>query len=116
MDRPPVYDTHHGACISFYLILVSAILALGGPAKAPTEPRESVVAIADVHSDFDDFVAILRTTGLINKQNHWTGGKRTLSQTGGLLDRGPKPREGMDLVRALEKKTRRARGRGAWLF
>jgi len=90
---------------------VSAVLAWAGPAKAPAEPPESVVAIADVHNDFDDFVAILRHTGLIDKQNHWTGGKTTFVQVGDLLDRGPKPREVMDLMMALEKEAAQASGR-----
>jgi len=90
---------------------VSAVLAWAGPAKAPAEPPESVVAIADVHNAFDDFVAILRHTGLIDKQNHWTGGKTTFVQVGDLLDRGPKPREVMDLMMALEKEAAQASGR-----
>jgi len=90
---------------------VPAVLAWAGPAKAPAEPRESVVAIADVHNAFDDFVAILRHTGLIDLQNHWTGGKTTFVQVGDLLDRGPKPREVMDLMMALEKEAVQAGGR-----
>ena len=111
MDRPPVCDAAHRAFISFFLILVSAVLASGGPAKAPTEPRELVVAIADVHGDFDDFVAILQRTGLTDKQNHWAAGKATFVQTGDLLDRGPKPRDVMDLMMALEKEAAQAGGR-----
>jgi hypothetical protein len=82
-----------------------------GPAKALAEPPETVVAIGDVHGDFDDFVAILQRTGLIDKQNHWTGGKTTFVQVGDLLDRGPKPREVMDLMMALEKEAGQAGGR-----
>ena len=111
MVRPPVCDPPHRACISVLLVLVSAVLAWAGPAKAPAESRESVVAIADVHNDFDDFVAILRRTGLTDKQNHWTAGKTTFVQTGDLLDRGPKPREVMDLMMALEKEAAQAGGR-----
>jgi hypothetical protein len=70
-----------------------------------------VVAIGDVHGDFDDFVAILQHTGLIDKQNHWTGGKTTFVQVGDLLDRGPKPREVMDLMMTLEKEAKQAGGR-----
>jgi len=57
------------------------------------------------------FVAILRRTGLTDKQNHWTAGKTTFVQTGDLLDRGPKPREVMDLMMALEKEAAQAGGR-----
>jgi hypothetical protein len=111
MVRPPVCDSPHRACISV-LVLLSAVPAWAEPAaKAPAEPPESVVAIADVHNDFDDFVAILQHTGLIDKQNQWTGGKTTFVQVGDLLDRGPKPREVMDLMMALEKEAAPAGGR-----
>jgi hypothetical protein len=70
-----------------------------------------VVAIGDVHGDFGDFVAILQRTGLIDRQNHWTGGKTTFVQVGDMLDRGPKPREVMDLMMALEKEAVQAGGR-----
>src|SRR6267142_6620237 len=111
MVRLPACEEAHRAWISFLLVLVSAVLAWAGPAKVPAEPRESVVAIADVHGDFDDFVAILRRTGLIDKQNHWTAGKTTFVQTGDLLDRGPRPRDVMDLLMSLEKEASQAGGR-----
>ena len=111
MARPPVRVCPHRACISVLLLLVSAALAWAGPANAPANPPESVVAIGDVHNDFDDFVAILQRTGLTDKQNHWTGGKTTFVQVGDLLDRGPKPREVMDLMIALEKEAAQAGGR-----
>lgn len=74
-------------------------------------PVGSVAAIADVHGDFADFVAILQKTGLIDKQDHWSGGKVTLVQLGDLLDRGPRPRDVMDLVMALEKQAPKDGGR-----
>ena len=94
---------------SWYLLSVG--LAWAKPNKTPAEPSESLVAIGDVHGDFDDFVAILQHIGLIDKQNHWTGGKTTFVQLGDLLDRGPKPREVMDLMMALEKEAGPAGGR-----
>ncbi len=111
MVRLPVCVSPRRACISGLLVLVSAVLAWAGPAKAPAEPREPVIAIADVHNAFDNFVAILLRTGLIDKENHWAGGKRTFVQVGDLLDRGPKPREVMDLMIALEKEAPQAGGR-----
>jgi Calcineurin-like phosphoesterase len=111
MVRPPVCVSPHRACNSVLLVLVSAVLAWAGLPKAPAGEPESVVAIGDVHGDFDDFVAILRHTGLIDKQNHWTAGKTTFVQVGDLLDRGPKPREVMDLMIALEKEAAQADGR-----
>jgi Calcineurin-like phosphoesterase len=111
MVCPPACVSPHRAFISCLLLLVSAPLAWAGPEKAPAEPPASVVAIGDVHNAFDDFVAILRHTSLIDKQNHWTGGKTTFVQVGDLLDRGPKPREVMDLMMALEKEAAQGGGR-----
>jgi Calcineurin-like phosphoesterase len=108
---PPACVSLHRAFISGLLLLVSAALVWAGPASTPGEPPASVVAIGDVHNDFDDFVTILRHTGLIDKQNHWIGGKTTFVQVGDLLDRGPKPREVMDLMMALEKEAVQAGGR-----
>jgi hypothetical protein len=111
MDRHAVRVSLYCVCISILLVVVPAGFAWAEPAKTPTEPPDTVVAIADVHGDFDDFVAILQRTGLIDKQNHWTGGKTTFVQVGDLLDRGPKPREVMDLMMALEKEAVQAGGR-----
>src|SRR5580765_6922689 len=109
--RPPVCIFALRVCITALLLMVSAVTAWPRPVKVPLEPRESIVAIADVHNDFDDFVAILRHTGLIDQQNHWTGGKTIFVQVGDLLDRGPKPREVMNLMMALEKESAQAGGR-----
>jgi Calcineurin-like phosphoesterase len=112
MVRPPVsVSTRQCACISALLFLVLISLAWAGPVKTPLDQRESVVAIGDVHGDFDDFVTILQLAGLIDAQHHWTGNQTTLVQVGDLLDRGPKPREVMDLMISLEKEAPKAGGR-----
>src|SRR2546430_13103924 len=110
----------HRACVSilllFFLFFLFFVLfgpALAGQDKAPTEAAaaNSVVAIGDVHGDFDDFVTILQKAGLIDEQHHWTGGKTTFVQVGDLLDRGPKPRDVMDLMISLEKEAPKTGGR-----
>ena len=111
MMRPPVRIYPRLAFISLLVVLVSVGLGWTKSKKTPADASESLVAIGDVHGDFDDFVSILQRIGLIDKQNHWTGGKTTFVQTGDLLDRGPKPREVMDLMMALEKEAGQAGGR-----
>ena len=98
-------------CISVLFFFAILGLAWARPAKPPESPPEPVVAIGDVHGDFDDFVAILQKVGLIDPQHHWTGGKTTFVQVGDLLNRGPKPREVMDLLMSLEKEAAQAGGR-----
>jgi Calcineurin-like phosphoesterase len=98
-------------CLFIVFSLVSVSPAWAEPPKEVENTPGSVVAIGDVHGDFDDFVAILQREGLIDAQHHWTGGKTTLVQVGDLLDRGPKPRDVMDLLMALEKEAPQAGGR-----
>ena len=98
-------------CIFIVFSLVSVSPAWAEPPKEVESTPGSVVAIGDVHGDFDDFVAILQKVGLIDAQHHWTGGKTTFVQVGDLLDRGPKPREVMDLLMAIEKEAAQAGGR-----
>lgn len=108
---PGVWFPSHRAFISVLLVLISAVLPSAGLVGVPAEAPEPIIAVGDVHNDFDDFVAILQRSGLLDKQNHWTGGKATFVQVGDLLDRGPNPRGVMDLIMALEKEAGQAGGR-----
>jgi hypothetical protein len=72
--------------------------------------QPKVVAIGDVHGDFDDFSALLEKTGLVDQDRNWTGGNTRLVQVGDLVDRGPKPRKVMDLVMALQSEAHKAGG------
>ena len=103
------------ACIS-RLVMMLLLLLVGFATASTPAPLDSVIAIGDVHGDFDDFTALLQHIGLIDKQNHWAGGKTTLVQVGDLLDRGPKPREVMDLLMALEKEAPQVGGRAVSLL
>lgn len=91
----------------FVLLLAAALLARA----IVTGSSPTVIAIGDVHGDFDDFCLILKHVGLIDERDHWTGGRITLVQTGDLLDRGRKARETMDLVAALEGEAASSGGR-----
>ncbi len=87
------------AALLIALLVPSALL---GQAK--------YVAIGDVHGNFDDFLALLQKTGLVGQDQHWKGGSTTLVQLGDLIDRGPKPRQVMDLVMALQSDARKSGG------
>ncbi len=97
-------------CISV-LVLLALFVALPLPNEAAEKPADAVVAVGDVHGDFDDFAAILQRIGIIDAQHHWIANRVTLVQLGDVLDRGPKPREAMDLLIALEKEAPKTGGR-----
>jgi hypothetical protein len=90
-----------GAGLVFFLLAVG--LPRWNAAAISDKATARLVAVGDVHGDFDDFCLILKHTGLLDDQNHWVGGNATLVQTGDLLDRGPKGREAMDLLMRVEK-------------
>ncbi|HZD32711.1 MAG TPA: metallophosphoesterase, partial [Candidatus Angelobacter sp.] len=95
--------------ILFLLLLAIAVFHLNSAASTNNSPAR-LVAVGDVHGDFDDFCLILRRAGLVNNENRWSGGNATLVQTGDLLDRGAKGREAMDLLMGLEEQAAKAGG------
>lgn len=79
------------------------------PAAGPT--GREIVAVGDVHGAFDQFSGILQRAEVIDANHHWSGKNTILVQVGDRIDRGPKPREVMDLMMALEKEAPKAGGR-----
>jgi hypothetical protein len=71
---------------------------------------ERTVAVGDVHGDFDQFVAVLRSADLIDSNMQWSGEKTHLVQTGDIPDRGPDTRKALDLLMRLEEEARSAGG------
>jgi len=73
---------------------------------------ERVVAVADLHGDYDQFVYILAhpQVGLIDNDLHWAGGKAHLVQLGDVADRGPYARRIYELIMRLEKEAAAAGG------
>lgn len=104
------------AIVFFWAVLRSSLPLLEAPALSAAQDTwevvERVVAIGDVHGDYEQLVAVLRSARLIDSQEGWSGGKTHLVQTGDVLDRGPDSRKVMDLLMKLEKEARRA---GGWV-
>lgn len=94
----------------------SAVLALAcaaGPCFGAQDTWTGVgriVAVGDVHGDFDQFVKTLRVAQVIDGNNDWIGGKTHLVQMGDVLDRGPDSRKAMDLLMKLEEQACRTGG------
>lgn len=69
-----------------------------------------IVAVGDLHGAYDEFVEILKATGLVNRNLRWSGGRTHLVQMGDVMDRGPKARAILDLIRRLEREAELAGG------
>jgi hypothetical protein len=103
------------------LLLLLLLLPIQAAPAAQDEWNgvERVVVIGDVHGDLDQFVAILRLAGVIDRKGRWSAGKTHLVQLGDVVDRGAESRKVMDLLMKrkvmdllmkLEKQARRAGG------
>ena len=98
---------------SSIVALVCLFLVSGPPAHAAQDVWTGInriVAVGDVHGDFEQFVSVLRAAGVIDGSGKWIGGKTHLVQTGDVVDRGPDSRKAMDLLMTLEKQARKAGG------
>jgi hypothetical protein len=93
--------------------LMSVLLIACFPAFSQDtfEGVDRIVAVGDIHGDFDALVGILRSAKLIAEGNEWIGGTTHLVQTGDLLDRGAESRKVMDLLMKLEHQANKAGGR-----
>lgn len=92
------------------LLLCPALAAQAAPLQDVWTGVERVVAVGDVHGDFDQLVAVLRDAGLVDQRGRWSGGKAHLVQLGDIPDRGADTRKIMDLLMRLEGQARKAGG------
>jgi hypothetical protein len=94
------------------------LLALSGFCLAAQNPCEwtgvkKIIAIGDLHGDYDNFVLILKNpkVGLVDEDLHWIGGKTHFVQTGDIMDRGDRAKEILDLLMRLEKEAEASGGK-----
>ena len=71
---------------------------------------ERVVAIGDLHGDYEQYINVMRSAGLLNKNGKWSGGKTHLVQTGDITDRGADSRKIIDHLVKLVKQAKKKGG------
>ncbi|NNU16514.1 protein-tyrosine-phosphatase [Parvularcula sp. ZS-1/3] len=86
--------------------LVLALAVSIGAARA-----ERIVAIGDIHGDYDAYIAVLTEAGLVDDRLRWSGGDTVLVQLGDVPDRGPDTRKILDHLMRLEKQAKRKGGK-----
>lgn len=94
------------------LVLVSVLLAGAALADNPRAAApERIIAIGDLHGDYDAYVALLSQAGLIDAKGRWAGKKAIFVQTGDAVDRGPRSRDIILHLQRLQKEASRAGGK-----
>jgi hypothetical protein len=92
----------------FWHLLAFAALLLPGVAVPQSVPQR-IVAVGDLHGDYEAWRAIAGKAGLVDSTGHWSGGKTTLVQAGDIVDRGP---DSLKIIRDLMKLQKEAPKRG----
>jgi hypothetical protein len=82
-------------------LLALAALLLFTPAATPAaKPPERIIAVGDLHGDFQAWQTIATAAGIMDAAGHWAGGKTTFVQLGDILDRQP---NSLQIVRSLQQ-------------
>ena len=79
--------------------------ALAAPAR--------IVAVGDLHGDFDAWMAIARAAGLIDARGRWAGGNTIFVQMGDITDREP---DSLKIIRNIQQLQKEAPRRGGKVF
>jgi hypothetical protein len=96
-----------GVCAALFAAVAAASCASAAPAA---ETKPAVVAIGDLHGDYDAYFGLVRSAGIVDAKGRWTGGKTIFVQTGDVPDRGPDTRKIIDSLMKLEKAAKKKGG------
>lgn len=92
------------------ILMVAAMLFAAWPSPGGSQSTpQRIVAVGDLHGDYDAWLDIARAAGLIGADRSWGGGRATLVQMGDMTDRGP---DSLKIIRHLQQLQRQARAAG----
>jgi hypothetical protein len=92
------------------LLFISSGLIAAEKIQDEWDDVSRIVAIGDIHGDYDNYVDVLREAGLINRRGNWIGDETHLVQVGDIPDRGPDTAKIIAHLQKLEKQAQRAGG------
>ena len=93
------------------LLLALALPGLAAAIQDDWQGVERIVAIGDVHGDYDNYMAVLKNAGVVNRRGRWAAGKTHVVQVGDIPDRGPDTLKIIEHLQKLEKQAEKAGGR-----
>ncbi len=97
--------------LACFIILTLCISLWTDSKQCVWKDVEKIIAVGDIHGDYDNFVKILKRAGLVDDRLTWSGGKTHFVQTGDLMDRGDHARKVFDLLKRLQKEAAEAGGK-----
>jgi hypothetical protein len=93
------------------LALALLVCTSVGSAQELWQNVERIVAIGDVHGDYDNFKKVLTDAKLINRRGDWIAGNTHFVQLGDLPDRGPDTDKAIEQMQKLQRQAREAGGK-----
>ena len=98
--------------LRFIAVLLAPLFFMMGCATAADETVniQRIIAIGDLHGDYDAYEALLLKAGLINDRGKWSGDETVLVQTGDIADRGPDSKKIIEHLQKLKKQSARKGG------
>jgi hypothetical protein len=88
--------------------LIGTIMATAAPAQ---KQPQRIVAVGDLHGDYQAWQAIALNAGILNAKGHWAGGKTILVQMGDVTDRWADSLKIIRSLQQLHKEAARAGGK-----
>jgi len=95
------------ALFSFSPLAFVSSCATAQEMEETNPPR--IVAVGDLHGDYEAYEEIMLNAGLIDRRGRWRGGDAVVVQTGDIADRGP---DSVKIIRHLQKLEKTARRKG----
>lgn len=102
---PAAFGRAFIGCLIGLLLTAGCASAETGAAQTPT-----IVAIGDLHGDYDAYRSLIAEAGVVDARGRWGGGKAIFVQMGDVPDRGPDSRKIISHLMKLEKQARRKGG------
>jgi hypothetical protein len=102
------------AVARFWRLLGPLMLLLAAAVSAPASaaPRQQrIIAVGDLHGDYQAWTTIARAAGLIDAGDHWAAGKTILVQLGDVTDRWADSLKIIRNLQQLQKDAPRSGGR-----
>ena len=90
----------------FVLLGVTGAATVAAPSQA-----QRIVAVGDLHGDYQAWLQIARAAGLIDANGHWTGRKTDTVQLGDVTDRGSNTLKIIRSLQQLQQEAPRAGGK-----
>ena len=89
---------------------VSSGLSLAQTIQDDWQGVSRIVAIGDIHGDYQNYITVLKEAGVVNKRGKWAAGKTHVVQVGDIPDRGPDTLKIIEHLQKLEKQAKKAGG------